>query len=80
MKTLVSPHAVSQTQFRHPNTKNKRKRKKWSKRPENFQQAPALIILEDVVVMHPAIFKKLRNSLSGNFRINQDPLPPPSLI
>lgn len=68
MEVLTSKFLT--VQFRFPRTKNRRIRKKWTKRAENFKPSDRVYAdtARRVVYMHPAMAQKLRQMLSREFR------------
>jgi hypothetical protein len=66
LSIVESVHLV--VQHRHPRTKNRRIRKKWAKRKENFKPIPTPLVNAalGVVYVHPVVARRLRAALGPN--------------
>jgi hypothetical protein len=61
---IESDEAVQQKQFRFPRTRNRRKRNKWAKRPENFQAIPKIFRSGNTIICHPVFGARLRQEMA----------------
>jgi hypothetical protein len=70
---LIVSHSVQETKFiqiRFPKSKKKRIRKKWSKRPENWElrydKSTKGYVLGDKMIVGPETFKRIKNVIEAN--------------
>jgi hypothetical protein len=71
-RLVESVHLV--VQHRYPRTKNRRIRKKWAKRKENFKPRPDPLVnmALGVIYAHPVVARRLRAAIGPNGRICDD--------
>lgn len=65
LKIFPDRYMTERKQTRFPRSKKIRIRRKWAKNPKNWGEVPSTKIyrLEDCLIMHPAMIKKLQRKL-----------------